>query len=174
MTTRPDRGRGTRSVFFVDDEPEILAAIRRSLMDEPYDIQTFLDPHEFLERVAAERPPVVVSDFYMPAMKGPEVLKKVSEIDPYIVRMILTGQPDLSAVVAATFDGGVHSFLIKPWDNEALCMEVRNGMYQHDILVERDATMARIKEAEMNEFRGLLRQNAQEHVANMKKRPQDE
>jgi response regulator RpfG family c-di-GMP phosphodiesterase len=161
-------------VFFVDDEPEILAAIRRSLMDEPYEVQTFLDPHELLERIAAERPPVVVSDFYMPAMKGPEVLKKVSEIDPYIVRMILTGKPDLSAVVAATFDGGVHAFLIKPWENEALRMELRNAMYQHDLLVERDETMARIKEAEMNEFRGLLRENAQEHVAKMKKRAEDE
>ena len=170
MTTHPDRDRGTRSVFFVDDEHSILAALRRSLADEPYDVQTFLDPHEALERIAAERPPVVVSDFYMPAMKGPEVLKKVGEIDPYIVRMILTGKPDLSAVVAATFDGGVHSFLIKPWDNEALRMEVRNAIYQHDLLVERDATMTRIKEAEMDEFRGLLRQNAQDHVESMKQR----
>ena len=104
MATSPDRGRSTRSVFFVDDEPNILSALRRSLADEPYDMQTFLDPHELLERVAAERPPVVVSDFYMPAMKGPEVLKKVGEIDPYIVRMILTGQPDLG-VFLSPFQG---------------------------------------------------------------------
>ena len=174
MATRPDRGRNARSVFFVDDEPNILGALRRTLADEPYAVRTFLDPHEVLERVAAERPPVVVSDFYMPAMKGPEVLKKVSEIDPYIVRMILTGKPDLSAVVAATFDGGVHAFLIKPWQNEALRMEVRNAIYQHDLLMERDATMARIQEAELDEFRGLLRENAQEHVARVRKRAGDE
>jgi DNA-binding NtrC family response regulator len=170
MAIRRER---TRSVFFVDDEPPILAALRRSLADEPYHVRTFLDPHELLERVAAERPPVVVSDFYMPALKGPEVLKKVGEIDPSIVRMILTGKPDLSAVVAATFDGGVHAFLIKPWDNEALRMEVRNAIYQHDLLVERDATMARIQEAELDEFRGLLRQNAQDHVERVKKRTYD-
>jgi response regulator RpfG family c-di-GMP phosphodiesterase len=157
-------------VFLVDDEESILAALRRSLLDEPYRVRTFLDPHELLERVAAEKPAVVVSDFYMPAMKGPEVLRKVNEIEPHTVRMILTGKPDLSAVVAATFDGGVHSFLIKPWDNEALRMEVRNAIYQHDLLLERDGMMARIHEAEMDEFRGLLRQNVQEHVAKMKKR----
>jgi len=173
MGTGPERGRRAPSVFFVDDERDILAALRRSLLDEPYDVQTFLDPKELLERVAAEKPAVVVSDFYMPAMKGPEVLKKVSEIEPYTVRMILTGKPDLSAVVAATFDGGVHAFLIKPWESEALRMEVRNAIYQHDLLVERDATMARIHEAELNEFRGLLRQNAREHVEKVKKRPQD-
>jgi len=173
MGTHSERGRGTASVFFVDDEHNILAALRRGLADEPYDVKTFLDPDELFERVAVERPAVVVSDFYMPAMKGPEVLKRVSEINPHIVRMILTGKPDLSAVVAATFDGGVHSFLIKPWDNEALRMEVRNAIYQHGLLVERDATMSRIQEAELNEFRGLLRQNAQEHVAKMKKPLQD-
>ena len=157
-------------VLIVDDETHIRNVISIRMKDAEFEVEALASGEAALEVVRAFQPDLIVSDFYMPAMKGPEVLKKVGEIDPYIVRMILTGKPDLSAVVAATFDGGVHSFLIKPWDNEALRMEVRNAIYQHDLLVERDATMARIKEAEMDEFRGLLRQNAQDHVESMKQR----
>jgi FixJ family two-component response regulator len=163
-------------VFFVDDESQILASIRRAMADEPFEVRTFLDPEEALAQIASERPAVVVSDFYMPAIQGPDLLKKVCEIDRTIIRMILTGKPDLPAVLSALEKGEVQSFLVKPWDNEKLRMAVRDALRQHRCLVDRNAVMGRIQAAERRDFRELLRQDAQKHLAGLRKppRPGDE
>lgn len=132
------------SIFFVDDDPAILGALRRLMLDEPYQVRTCEDPIRGLEEVRAHPPTVVVADFYMPPMKGPAFLHEVRRIAPSAVRMILTGKPDLSAVLAAVQDGAVYRFLLKPWDDDDLRMSIRQAVDHYHLVAERDRLLRQI------------------------------
>ena len=132
------------SILFVDDDPSILAALRRLLLDEPYQVRTCEDPVLALDQVRAHPPTVVVADFYMPPMKGPAFLHEVRRIAPSAVRMILTWKPDLSGVLAAVQDGAVYRFLLKPWDDDDLKMSIRQAFDHHDLVAERDRLLRQL------------------------------
>jgi DNA-binding NtrC family response regulator len=131
-------------VFFVDDDPAILGALRRLLLDEPYEVRTSSDPAAALDEIRAKPPTVIVADYYMPPMNGPAFLLEVRRIAPAAVRMILTGKPDLGAVVTAVQDGAVHRFLLKPWDDDDLRMTIRHALDYSRLVAERDSLLAEI------------------------------
>jgi DNA-binding NtrC family response regulator len=132
------------SVLFVDDDPAILGALKRLLLDEPYEVRISNNPVHALAEVRANPPTVVVADYYMPPMNGPAFLLEVRRLAPSGVRMILTGKPDLGAVIAAVQDGGVHRFLLKPWDDDDLKMTVRQAFDYARLVAERDGLLAEI------------------------------
>jgi len=136
------------SVMFVDDEPSILSALRRLLNDEPYEIRTYESPTEAL--VAAEQSPpnVVVADFHMPTMNGPALLQEFRRMDENIVRIILTGKPDVTAVLDAVELGAVYRFLLKPWDEDELRVSLRRAIDHNSLLAERAKLQRRIREQE--------------------------
>jgi DNA-binding NtrC family response regulator len=134
------------SILFVDDDPSILSALRRLLLDEPYEVRTCDHPEIALAEARAHPPKVVVADFYMPPMNGPDFLFEVRRIAPYAVRMILTGKPDLSTVVAAVQEGAVFRFLIKPWNDDELRASVRQAFEHHRLLAERDCLQSEFQQ----------------------------
>jgi FixJ family two-component response regulator len=81
----------------------------------------------------------------MPPMNGPAFLHEVRRIAPAAVRMILTGKPDLIAVLAAVQDGAVYRFLLKPWDNDDLRMSVQQAFDHSRLVAERDALLAELQ-----------------------------
>jgi type IV pilus assembly protein PilB len=120
------------TVLFVDDEPAILRAIERTLAeDEGLTVLTATGGPEALELLATRPIDVVVSDQTMPGMNGAELLAKVRERHPDVVRMTLTGLSDSKTVMAAVNQGEVRRFLTKPWDAD----ELRNCL--HDAVGER-------------------------------------
>lgn len=130
------------SVLFVDDDPAVLSAMRRLLLDEPYEVRTSGDPVAALDELRGRPPTVVVTDYYMPQMNGPAFLFEVRRIAPHVVRLVLTGKPDLGAVVAAVQEGAVHQFLIKPWNDEELKKAVHDAIQLSRLLAERESIMA--------------------------------
>ena len=132
------------SVFFVDDDPAILGALRRLFLDFPYEVRTCDNPVAALEEIRARPPTVVVADFYMPPMNGPAFLHEVRRIAPAAVRMILTGKPDLVAVLAAVQEGAVYRFLLKPWDNDDLRMSIHQAFDHSRLVAERDTLLAEL------------------------------
>ena len=125
------------SVLFVDDEPDVLRALTRMLQDEPFDVRVCEDPHEALDLVTASPPTVVVADFYMPGMLGPAFLHEVREIDEHIVRIVMTGKPDVTAVLDAVNEGAVYRFILKPWDEDELRMTLTQAFEYQRLLGER-------------------------------------
>lgn len=155
------------AILFVDDEPHILTALQRTLVDEPYEVHTSTDPEEALERIETLRPAVVVSDFYMPGLTGPELLGRVREIDPTIIRMILTGKPDLMAVLASVQDGSIFRFLIKPWDADELRMGLRTAVSHQKVLAERNVLLRAMQREERRERLAEVRQAAKEDLSDL-------
>jgi len=126
------------SVLFVDDEPNVLEALRRLLIDEYFEVRTCLDPVEALRQIRKDPPTVVVADFYMPEMNGPALLHQVREIDEHIVRVILTGKPDVTAVLDSVNEGAVFRFILKPWDEDELRMTLQQALEYHRMVGERE------------------------------------
>jgi serine phosphatase RsbU (regulator of sigma subunit) len=115
-------------VLFVDDDPKILAAFRRQLRKK-VDIETVPSGSDGLEAIRTNGPfSVVVTDYCMPEMNGIEFLKRVQEIAPETVRMLLTGSADLNAAIQAVNQGNIFRFLTKPCSTEALTEALLTGM----------------------------------------------
>jgi DNA-binding NtrC family response regulator len=126
------------SVLFVDDEPNVLEALYRLLIDEPYDVRVCEDPVQAVEEVRKNPPTVVVADFYMPELNGPGMLHQVREIDDRIVRVILTGKPDVTAVLDAVSEGAVYRFILKPWDEDELKVTLHQAFDYYRLVCERN------------------------------------
>ncbi len=121
-------------ILFVDDEPNVLAALKRAFRQENYHIMTAANGKEALEVLASESCQLMVSDYMMPEMDGAELLRKVKELYPDIIRIMLTGHADTSAVMGAIKDGAVYKFILKPWNDDDLRVTVALALEQHDLL----------------------------------------
>ncbi|HLY73367.1 MAG TPA: response regulator [Planctomycetota bacterium] len=107
------------SVLFVDDEPEVLAALRRVFHGEPYDVVTANDGATALDYLDRYPVRVVMADERMPGMSGSELLGEVRRRWPRIGRVILTGHPGCDVMIRG-LEEAVDFLLYKPWDDQAL------------------------------------------------------
>lgn len=112
-------------LLVVDDEQNIRNALHRLLRREEYDIVLASGPFEALEVVQEFEVGVVLSDHAMPGMTGIELLRRVKELDPRTIRMVLTGHADLDMAIDAINNGEVTKFFTKPWDDHQLKADLR-------------------------------------------------
>lgn len=112
--------RPPRSLLLVDDEPNILAALKRLLRRDGYTIHTAAGGSEGLALLARERVDVIVSDQRMPGMIGADFLRKAKDLYPDTIRIMLSGYTELQSVTDAVNEGAIYKFLTKPWDDELL------------------------------------------------------
>lgn len=110
----------TEKILFVDDEPNVLAALERQLRKE-YAVETAPGGAEALAALDARGPfAVVVSDMRMPGMDGAQFLSHVYHRHPTAVRMLLTGYTDLRSAIEVVNRGHIFRFLMKPCPPETL------------------------------------------------------
>lgn len=122
------------TILIVDDDPGVLNALKRALYQEPYLVLTTTDPMEALHLLATQPVQMVISDQRMPEMTGTELLLQVKLLYPEVVRVILTGYTDEEAIMAAINDGQVYKFLFKPWNSDALKLELYHALKYHSAL----------------------------------------
>jgi response regulator RpfG family c-di-GMP phosphodiesterase len=124
----------TERVLFVDDEPNILEALQRTLRKQ-VDLHTATSGAEGLVKLKESGPfALVVSDMRMPVMNGAQFLAKAREQAPDTVRMILSGQADFQATIAAVNEGHIYRFLSKPCPPDQLLAAVADGLRQYRLL----------------------------------------
>ena len=116
------------TVLCVDDEANILAALKRSLHGAGYGVLTAVGGEQALALLAETPVDVVVSDMRMPGMDGAQLLEQVHERWPQVVRILLTGQANMDATVAAINRGRILRYISKPWDELDLLSAVREGV----------------------------------------------
>ena len=134
LPVRPANER--RTLLLVDDEADVLSALKRMLRLEGYDIITATSAREGLELLSIHPVQVIISDQRMPQMSGSEFLSRVRDLHPHTVRLILSGYADLRSVTEAINHGAIYKFLTKPWDDEMLRMDLREA-FRHQELAPR-------------------------------------
>lgn len=130
-----------KSILFVDDDANLLAALRRNLR-KIYDFDTALGATEALARIREHGPyAVVVADMTMPGMNGVELLERVRVLSPHSVRLMLTGNADQQTAADAVNRGQVFRFLTKPCPPEVMQPALDLALKQHELAhVERELT----------------------------------
>lgn len=74
---------------------------------------------------------VVIADMYMPIMNGIEFLKKVREICPDTIRIILTGYADMDLAIDAVNKGRIFYFLTKPCQSKTIFKILEIGIIEY-------------------------------------------
>ena len=111
-------------LLVVDDDPQVLAAVRRDLRSRYRESYTVVGAPSGDEALAAMRElksrgdalAMVISDQRMPGMLGNEVLATVREVYPVARRVLLTAYSDVNAAIKAINEAHVDHYLAKPWD----------------------------------------------------------
>jgi response regulator RpfG family c-di-GMP phosphodiesterase len=107
------------SILLVDDEVAILDGLRRQLR-KMFTVHTATSGAGALELLQSESVAAVVSDMRMPQMDGATFLSRVRSLSPDVVRILLTGQTDTQAAIAAVNEGQIYRFLTKPCPPDVL------------------------------------------------------
>jgi len=155
---------GDARILFVDDEPNVLSALRRLFRREGYDL-TFSDGTEDALRVLSEQEvDLVVSDYRMPGMTGIEFLKIVREKYPDVMRVVLSGYADIETITAAINEGQIYRFISKPWNDEELKVTVRRCLESHAMARANVELSDRIREQneELRKFNENLERKVEE------------
>lgn len=76
---------------------------------------------------------VIVSDWLMPDMKGDDFLIKVHDKYPNVIKIMLTGQADQSAIENAQRNANLYGCLSKPWKPEELINILKRAMNNQGI-----------------------------------------
>ncbi|SMP77160.1 ATPase, T2SS/T4P/T4SS family [Noviherbaspirillum suwonense] len=143
-------------LLLVDDEPNVLSALRRVFHYENYEVVCCEDPAQALERLKQENFQVVISDYMMPGLNGGDLLKQVRAIQPDMIRIMLTGHADVNAVVGAMKAGAVYKFILKPWNDDDLRVTVALALEQH-ALQQKNRALATENQAKTKEIEQLAR-----------------
>jgi len=90
------------------------------LRREGYRILSGRSGAEGLDILAKNDVDVVVSDQRMPGMTGEDFLRRVKELYPNTVRMVLSGYADMNSITNSINQGAIYKFISKPWDDQTL------------------------------------------------------
>lgn len=124
-------------IVVVDDDKIVTSTLKTLLKLEGFsDAHYFNNPKEALEFLKLETPDVILSDFLMPEMNGFEFLSAAKEIYPEVSMILLTGYADKENAIRAINEIGLYKYIEKPWDNDDLIMNIRNGIERSYLLSE--------------------------------------
>jgi response regulator RpfG family c-di-GMP phosphodiesterase len=116
------------TLLFVDDEPNILASLRRLFRPLGYTVYVAGGGKEGLAILEQENVDLVISDMRMPEMDGAAFLEQVARRWPQVMRILLTGFSDVSSAIAAVNQGGIYKYVSKPWDDTDIKLSVRRAL----------------------------------------------
>ena len=109
-----------KRILFVDDEKQILRALRRLFVQSDYEVSFANSAKEALEILEKNEVELLITDIRMPEMDGFELLREVKANYPLTLRVALSGYTDNNKVFNALEDNLAKIYLFKPWDNREL------------------------------------------------------
>ena len=120
---------GKHLILLVDDEPDNLALLRRTLRSK-YDVITATNGQEALDIVREKGNDIslIISDQKMPIMQGTEFFAQVTEMYPDIIKMLLTGHSDLDILVDSINKCNLFQYIFKPFEPDELNLIVQSGI----------------------------------------------
>ncbi|NNM83243.1 MAG: response regulator [Burkholderiales bacterium] len=152
-------------IIAVDDEENILHALKRSLKGSGWDFETCSSAHAALSRakegVAYD---VVVADYRMPEMDGVSFLEEFRKIQPDAERIILSGYADFGALTDAINRVEIFRFIPKPWDDLEFARALQQAADRRHLLMEnrRLADLVRVQQGKLSRQEMELRRLEEE------------
>ena len=121
-----------RKVLIVDDEPGIRQALGQLLEFEGYEVRSADNATDGITQYQSWRPHLVFMDVKMAGIDGLEALKRLREIDPSAVVVMISGHATIQTAVEAT-QRGAYDILEKPLDTDRILVTLRNALSHLDL-----------------------------------------
>jgi CheY-like chemotaxis protein len=123
-------------ILCVDDERMVLDSLRTQLAAEfgnAYTYEGAEDAEEALDVISElydEKNTLIliICDWLMPGIKGDELLIRIHQNYPHVIKIMLTGQADQVAIERAQKQANLHSCLSKPWLESDLLETIKSGL----------------------------------------------
>lgn len=128
-----------KAILCVDDEETVLRSLKRELgeaLGNDFFIETAeggYDALDVFEELLGDQceVPVIISDHIMLDMKGDELLRRIHEIAPKTLKIMLTGQADMEAVTNAVNQANLYRYIGKPWERTDLILTVKEAIHKY-------------------------------------------
>lgn len=165
----------SNKVLFVDDEINILNSIKRSTIFEDYEAMFAVSGEKAIEIVSQNNISVIVSDMKMPNMNGLELLKKVKEISPDTIRIVLSGYTQLGQILSTINSVGIFKYITKPWNDELdFLPSIKEAVNYYRLKVENDRMRKELEERNLMyenvlELKNKLIKNIERDTGNIKR-----
>ena len=114
-------------LLVVDDELIVRDSLNKWFREEGYDVSVADSAQEALAKMAAGRFDLALVDIKMPGVDGVELQKRMHEIDPDMLVIIMTGYASVETAVAA-LKNGAYDYVSKPFDPDDMAHTVHNAL----------------------------------------------
>jgi two-component system response regulator FixJ len=134
-------------IFFVDDEPEVLKMVGRTLEQAGYNVSCFSRAADCIKQLRYQTCALLITDVKMPEMDGIELLSEAKRIIPLLPVLVITGYGDIPMAVRA-LKLGASDFVEKPLDREGFLSTVElilRRIVPADSLLNKTLTKTEIK-----------------------------
>ncbi len=118
---------GKGSLLVVDDEKIVHDSLGKWFRDEGYEIGIAESAREALQRMAERRWDAALVDIKMPGTDGIELQRRLKEIDPELIVIIMTGYASVETAVQA-LKNGAYDYVTKPFDPDDITHVVHNAL----------------------------------------------
>ena len=133
------------TVFLIDDDARMRAALERLLKSVGLHAESFATPQDFLRHKLPDVPSCLVLDVRLPGISGLELQRKLNEMRVTIPIIFITGHGDIPMTVEAMKSGAVE-FLTKPFRDQDLVDAIQQALKRNDELRQRQAEIAQLRE----------------------------
>jgi DNA-binding NtrC family response regulator len=126
-----------KRVFVVDDEPKIGDLFSNVLQRDGYQVDTFMNPLDMLDRLGDEtqHPDVILADMMLPDLSGVELLEVLDDRGADVPVIIMTAHSSVQTAVEAMQHGAFH-YLQKPVNLEEMRALLKKALELHDVQKE--------------------------------------
>lgn len=122
-------------ILYVDDDKLLTSTFSTLMKVEGFkDVVVYNDPIKAIEYLKTNSPDLIISDFLMPEMNGLEFLREAKKLYPETSMILLTAYADKENAIKTINEIGVYKYIEKPWDNDDLIMNIRNGIERSHLL----------------------------------------
>jgi DNA-binding response OmpR family regulator len=134
----------TAHILVVDDEGAIRYSVSKTLQRVGYEVSEAASGEEALDMMRNDHFDVILTDIRMPGLTGVELLKKIKEVSPDAIVILMTGYASLGTAVEA-LRLGAHDYLIKPSSSQDIRQSVAQGIDRARNLKRRRALLDAIR-----------------------------
>ena len=132
------------TVFVIDDDTGIRAAIQGLLKSVGLRSESFERPHEFLRSGRPDGPSCLVLDVRLPGVNGLEFQQELAKAGVLIPIIFITGHGDIPMTVKAMKSGAVE-FLTKPFRDQDLLDAIHQALDRDRAMRQREGKLAELR-----------------------------
>ncbi|MCJ7424862.1 response regulator [Candidatus Bathyarchaeota archaeon] len=115
------------SILVVDDDADVRKSLSSILSKEGYSVETVENGKQATRISEKSRFDMALIDIKLPDMEGTELLHRLKENQPHMIKIVITGFPTLENAMK-TVNEGADGYILKPFDTEKLLEMIRKHL----------------------------------------------